>query len=136
MRGPRREFVRYFAISGVALAVDTSLFLALVRLMDVDYMVAATIGFIAGSLLHYTLAVRLVFTHRKLAHNAVAESALYIAIGVIGLAVNNAIIYACVSWLQAPLLMAKLAAAAGSFLAGYMARKLILFRPMADKTAR
>lgn len=126
MRGLRREFVFYLATSAVALALDMALFLTLAR--SIHYMAAAAIGFLAGSMLHYLLAVKLVFAHRKLAHNMAAEGLIYIVIGLIGLAVNNGIIYACVSWLQAPLVAAKLAAAAGSFVLGYVGRKAALFR--------
>ncbi|WP_298015683.1 GtrA family protein [uncultured Castellaniella sp.] len=135
MRARRLEFLRYGAVSGVALLVDMALFLSLAPVMDGGYMAAATIGFLAGSVVHYALAVRLVFRHRRLAHNTVAESVLYIVIGLVGLAVNDAVIYACVGWLQTPLLTAKLAAAAGSFLAGYAGRKLLLFGAAAGKVA-
>jgi len=126
MRGLRREIAFYLATSIVALALDMALFLTLARVMH--YMAAAAIGFLAGSIVHYLLAVRLVFAHRKLAHNTTAEGFIYIVIGLIGLVVNNAIIYVCVSWFQAPLFAAKLAAAAGSFVLGYVGRKVILFR--------
>jgi putative flippase GtrA len=131
MHGLRREFVFYLATSVVALALDMTLFLTLARSMH--YMAAAAIGFLAGSVVHYLLAVRLVFAHRKLAHNTAAEGLIYIVIGLVGLAVNNGVIYACVSWLQAPLFIAKLAAATGSFLLGYVGRKLILFGAAAGK---
>lgn len=136
MHGPPREFIRYFAVSLLALAVDTSLLLYLARIVQWNDMVAATSGFLVGSIVHYLLAVRLVFTRRRLAHHVTAESLLYIAIGAIGLVVNDAIIYACVSWLHAPLLMAKLAAAGGSFLVGYGGRKVFLFGAMAGKAVR
>lgn len=135
MRAQHREFLRYGAVSGVALLVDTALFLSLARVIDGGYMAAATVGFLAGSVVHYVLAVRLVFRRRKLAHNRAAESVLYVVIGLIGLAVNDAVIYVCVGWMQTPLLTAKLAAAAGSFLAGYAGRKLILFGAAADEPA-
>lgn len=127
MQGLRREFVRYFSISLLALVVDTAVLLYLARVMHWNDVVAATIGFLVGSVVHYLLAVRLVFTHRKLAQHTTAEGVLYIVIGSIGLIVNDAIIYACVSWLHAPLLAAKLVAAGGSFLVGYVGRKVFLF---------
>lgn len=127
MQDQRREFVRYFAVSLLALVVDTSLLLYLARIVHWNDMVAATIGFLVGSVVHYLLAVKLVFTHRRLEHHVTAEGVLYIVIGSLGLVVNDAIIYTCVSWLQTPLLVAKLVAASGSFVAGYAGRKVFLF---------
>ena len=133
MQGLRREFVRYFSISLLALVVDTAVLLYLARVAHWNDMVAATIGFLVGSVVHYLLAVRLVFAHRRLAHHVPTEGMIYIVIGLIGLIVNDAIIYACVSWLQAPLLTAKLVAAGSSFLVGYGGRKVFLFSAAAGR---
>jgi putative flippase GtrA len=133
MQGLRREVVRYFAVSLLAFVVDAALLLYLARVVHWNDMVAATVGFLAGSVVHYLLAVRLVFVRRRLAHRVTAESVLYIVIGLIGLIVNDVVIYACVSWLQAPLLVAKLVAAGGSFLVGYGGRKIFLFSSAAGK---
>lgn len=127
MLGLPREFVRYFLVSLLALVVDTALLLYLARVMHWNDIVAATVGFLVGSAVHYLLAVRLVFTHRRLAHHVPIESVLYVVIGLVGLIVNDAVIYAGVNWLQAPLLVAKLAAAGGSFMVGYVGRKVFLF---------
>ncbi|TAN27941.1 MAG: GtrA family protein [Castellaniella sp.] len=127
MQGLRREFVRYFAVSLLALVVDTALLLYLARVVHWNDIVAATISFLVGSVVHYLLAIRLVFTHRRFGHRATAEGVLYVVIGMIGLIVNDAVIYAGVNWLQAPLLMAKMAAAGGSFMVGYVGRKVFLF---------
>lgn len=135
MLGLRREFARYFAVSLLALVVDTVLLLYLARVVHWNDMVAATVAFLVGAAVHYVLAVKLVFAHRRFAHHVTAESVFYVAIGLIGLAVNDAVIYAGVNWLQAPLLAAKLAAAGCSFLVGYAGRKIFLFSSAADKAA-
>lgn len=127
MLGLPREFVRYFSVSLLALVVDTALLLYLARVVHWNDMVAATVGFLVGSAVHYLLAVRLVFTHRRLAHHVPIESVLYVVIGLVGLIVNDAVIYAGVNWLQVPLLVAKLVAAGGSFMVGYVGRKVFLF---------
>lgn len=127
MQGLRREFVRYFSVSLFALVVDTALLLYLARVVHWNDMAAATIGFLVGSVVHYLLAVRLVFVHRRLVHHVTVEGVLYVAIGLVGLIVNDAVIFASVNWLQAPLLMAKLVAAGGSFMVGYVGRKVFLF---------
>jgi putative flippase GtrA len=133
MQGLRREFVRYFGISLLALVVDTALLLYLARVVHWNDMVAATIGFLVGSVVHYLLAVKLVFIHRRFGHRVTAESVLYIGIGLVGLVINDTVIYVCINWLQAPLLMAKLVAAGSSFLAGYAGRKVFLFGSATDK---
>ncbi|MBI5920361.1 MAG: GtrA family protein [Betaproteobacteria bacterium] len=119
------EFGRYFAASLVALGVDVSVLLSLAQMMH--YTIAATLGFLVGSLVHYRLSVRFVFQRRKLIHQKSVETAVFIAAGVLGLAVNVSVIATCVEWLAFPLIFAKLVASGASFMAGYATRKMALF---------
>lgn len=121
----KKEFLRYIVVSLLALAIDTGLLLVLARLMH--YLVAACIAFLAGSLVHYSLSVRMVFETRRLQHNMRAEGVVFVAAGAIGLLVNALTIYVGVAWLSLPLLAAKLLAAGGSFITGYLTRKTLLF---------
>ncbi|MFA7282553.1 MAG: GtrA family protein [Sterolibacterium sp.] len=124
-RGFPREFGRYFAASLIALGIDIAVLLSLAQV--IHYAIAATLGFLAGSLVHYTLSVRFVFQRRKLIHQKSVETLVFIAAGVIGLIVNVSVIAACVEWLAFPLLLAKLIASGASFVTGYATRKLALF---------
>jgi hypothetical protein len=113
-------------VSALALAVDMGILLFLAQYTH--YLLAATIGFLFGSLIHYLLAIKLVFHTRKLADKAHIEGVIYVAAGLGGLLVNTFMIYAAVEWFAAPLLTAKLMAAAGSLFVGFVTRKLVLFR--------
>lgn len=119
------EFLRYFGASLIALAVDFALLLSLATFMH--YLLAATISFLAGSLTHYILAIRLVFRTRRLQEQAHLEGLLFVVAGLAGLLVNAIVIYAMVEWMSAPLYLAKLIAAGGSFMAGFVSRKVLLF---------
>ena len=119
------EFARYFIASILALVMDISLLLLLAKF--VHYTIAASISFIAGSVVHYWLSVLFVFQRRKLASRKWAESAIFVAAGVFGLVVNVGVIALCVELFLAPLIVAKLIAAGFSFMSGYVVRKLALF---------
>ena len=121
----RAEFARYFLASLAALVLDVAVLSITAAWMH--YLLAASLGFVAGACAIYLLATRWVFRRRKLAHNAPAEFSAFLAIGLAGLALNDLVIYVAVDRFALALLVAKLIAAGTSFLFNYTARKLALF---------
>jgi putative flippase GtrA len=122
------EFLGYAVASGAALLADVLLLVLLVERLGVHYLLAATTSFLAGSIVSYLLCTRFVFSHRRVSH-VPAEFAAFAAIGAAGLAINVGVMYAAVEWLELHYLVARLGAAAFSFLANYAARRLLLFTP-------
>lgn len=121
-----REGVRYAGASAFALAVDFGIYVALIRLADVSYLVAAPIGFAFGLAAVYSLSVRWVFRHRRLS-DARMEFAIFTLIGVAGMALNQAVLFAGVEWVGFTYEGAKIASAAMVFCFNFGARKLLLF---------
>ncbi len=127
LRFPGHEFIRYLAISVVALGVDVALLMLVAQV--INYLWAATLGFVVGAAISYFLATRWAFGHRRLQHKPLLEFGGYAMVGIIGLGINNLTIYLAVEMLGVPLLAAKAMAAAASFAFNFGARKLILFSP-------
>jgi putative flippase GtrA len=121
------EFLRYLAVSVIALAVDVGTLLVAAQIMH--YLWAATLGFLLGATTSYFLAVRWAFRHRRLAASPRTEFAAYAAVGVAGLGLNNLVIYAGVETLSLSLPMAKAMAAVVTFAFNFGMRKWGLFRP-------
>lgn len=127
LRANAAELLRYFAVSGAALAIDTgALFLAA---NFVHYLWAATLGFLLGAVTSYLLSVRWVFRHRRLAAFPKTEFAAFAAIGLAGLVLNNLVIYSAVEHAELSLLAAKAVAAVLTFSFNFGMRKWGLFRP-------
>ncbi len=120
------ETTRYVAAGGAALAADFSVYVALIRLGGVHYLLAAPAGFAVGLALIYALSVRWVFEHRRLADPRL-EFALFAAIGIGGMALNEIVIYAAVERAGLSYELAKLAAAAIVFGFNFGLRKIVLF---------
>lgn len=121
------ELLRYLAMSGVALAVDTAGMLLAANF--VHYLWAATLGFLLGAVTSYLLSVRWVFRHRRLAAFPKSEFAAFAAVGVAGLGINNMAIYVAVEHAGLGLLAAKAVAAMLTFSFNFGLRKWGLFRP-------
>lgn len=126
LRGAADEGVRYFAASALALAVDFSVFMGLHRLAGLDYRIAAPIGFSLGLVLIYALSIRWVFRQRRL-KDARAEFVLFAALGLTGLALNQAIITVGMEFLALPDWMSKFASAGIVFCFNLASRKFLLF---------
>ena len=124
-----REGGRYFLASGVALAVDAGTYVALIRLADVHYLMSAPVGFALGVITIYLLSTRWVFEVRRLT-DARWEFVVFVCIGVLGLLLNELVIYIGVERFALSYELAKLASAAVVFGFNFSVRKLLLFTRM------
>mgnify|MGYP001325270355 FL=1 len=120
------ELFRYLAVSAAALAVDFSLLFLLSQGLGAHYLIANPIAFALGALVAYLGSIHWAFRHRKVSHKGL-ELALFIAIGVGGLAVNEAVLWFGIEVAALSLLFAKAAAAATSFGFNFIMRKIVLF---------
>lgn len=123
--GRTTEFARYFVASLAALLIDTAVLLSTATVLH--YLVAASLGFVAGALVSYLLAIRWVFGQRRLVQRKRAEVGVYALVGVLGLGINDLVIFLAVSSAGLSLLGAKLVAAGITFLFNFALRKLLLF---------
>ena len=86
------QFFRYVFVGGFAFVVDYGIMTALVELCRFDPVIAATISFVAGLLVNYSLSTFWIFKNSKI-KNRLAEFAAFAAVGVVGLGINAAIIW-------------------------------------------
>lgn len=121
------EFVRYFAASLIALVVDAGLLALLVGVADVPYLWSGAIAFLAGLTTVYFLSVRWVFSKRTLTDPRM-EAIIFAVIGVVGLGINELVLYGLTGLLGFHLGLAKLASVGLVFFWNFGARKYLLFR--------
>jgi putative flippase GtrA len=120
------ETWKYFLVSLASLAVDFGIFFALDHHWPRQYLIWNALSFTAGLVVNYALSVTLVFQERRLSSRA-WEFAGFFAIGLAGLALNEGLIAACVGWLGLSHALSKIAAAGGSFVFNFAARRALLF---------
>jgi uncharacterized membrane protein len=126
MRTVIQEAVGYTAVSACALCADVTILYVLVHYFSWWYLAAATVSFLAGLLLGYTLSVTLVFKYRRLKDQR-TEFASFAAIGFVGVAINAAAMALGVNRLRLHYLVAKCGAAGLTFLWNFAARRQFLF---------
>ncbi len=126
MNIPVTEALGYAVASGCALLCDVTLLWLLVHFLSCNTLAAATLSFLAGTVVAYALSVKLVFKHRRLTDQR-AEFASFAALGTAGLAVNAAVIFIVVKYWGLYYLAAKGIAAAFTLICNFITRRQLLF---------
>ena len=122
-------YVRYFAVSLGALAVDLGVFLALLS-VSLASVPASAIGYSTGILAHWVLSSRKVFSDRVSARGTTArtqQKAMFVISALLGLLVTMAIV-AGGSFIEVDPRISKLVAIAVSFQLTYLLRNILIFR--------
>lgn len=122
-------YVRYFAVSLGALAVDLGVFLALLS-VSLASVPASAIGYSTGILAHWVLSSRKVFSDRVSARGTTArtqQKAMFVISALLGLLVTMAIV-AGGSLIEVDPRISKLVAIGVSFQLTYLLRNILIFR--------
>ena len=121
------QFVRYGLVSVIALAVDFGGMVLLVELLSIHYLVAATVSFISGLAVNYLLSRAWVFTERKY-ESRVKEFIIFTSIGIVGLLLNNSIMWLAVEKIGIYYIFSKIIATILVFFWNFGLRKMLVFK--------
>lgn len=121
------EFIRYGVASALALTTDTATLWFLTSIIGIPYLLSGAIAFVVGLIMIYILSVYWVFARRAF-ENRWIEFLVFSLIGLVGLAINEAILYFLTSVFGFFYLVSKLASVAFVFTWNFAARKWLLFR--------
>ena len=121
------EFARYAMLSAFALLVDFGILVFATEVVGFRYLFAGALGFCVGVVIVYLGSVAWVFEQRQL-DDAKMEFGVFVAIGVVGLVLNELILWLGTGFLPFHYSQSKVAAAGIVFLSNYATRKYLLFR--------
>lgn len=120
------DLILYTAASAAALAVDMLIMVVLANWLHVHYLLAAAAGFLAGLLVVYKISVLMIFSGRRKIR-ADLEFAGFAGVGIVGLILNEILIFVFVEYGSLPLVSAKVATVGLVFLFNFVARRQLLF---------
>jgi len=120
------QLLRYGIVGGIAYSVDFGFLFFLTEFIKIHYLVSAAIAFILGLLTNYVLSILWVFPKRTLADKRI-EFLIFSIIGLIGLGLNEVIIWFFTELIHFHYLISKLFSTVVVFFWNFLARKKILF---------
>jgi putative flippase GtrA len=125
------QFVRYGFVAGVAFIIDFGLLYVFTSHLHINYLLSSTMSFSISLVANYFLSVAWVFS--RSAYKRSVEVSAFIAIGLVGLALNEFIIWLCTSKFGIYYLVSKLIAVAIVFFWSFAARRYFLFRKLVEQ---
>lgn len=123
------EFRRYILVGGLAFGVDFVTLYFLTEYFGWHYLVSATCAFALGLLTNYTCSIRYVFSHRSRSNRRI-EFAIFSAVGIAGLLINNLCLFGLTETLGLHYLISKIIAAAVVLVFNFSLRRTLLFTPL------
>lgn len=120
------QFIKYIFVGGLAYGADFAALLFFTEVCGLFYLVSAALGFLIGLGVNYVLSICWVFSKRS-ASNGRLEFMVFALIGLVGLALNEAIIWFFTEAVHFHYLLSKVVSTIIVFIWNFSARKKILF---------
>ena len=124
--GTLTQLILYGFVGGLAFIVDYGSLWFLTEVCGLHYLLSAAIAFVLGLVCNYLLSTSWVFSGRRL-ENRWAEFAVFALIGIVGLGLNELIMWVGTDLLHLHYMLSKIISTAIVFFWNFFARKFILF---------
>jgi putative flippase GtrA len=124
MRLPK--IVRYIISGGCAAFTSIGLLFIFVHFFGIHYLIASMIAFVLGFLVSFTMQKFWTFNNRETSRTH-TQLALYLAITLINLLINTALVYIFVAWLGLWYLLAQIIASVLIALYSYFVYQRFVF---------
>lgn len=118
--------IRYSFVGGLAFIVDFGTLYILTEYFHCYYLISALIAFVLGIITNYILSITWVFKSRS-AKNRINEILIFILIGIVGLGLNELLIWVITDLLSIYYLISKIMTTVIVFSWNFFACKFLLF---------
>jgi putative flippase GtrA len=120
------QLFRYTFVGGIAYCVDFGSLFFLTEFVKINYLISAAIAFLLGLITNYLLSTLWVFSKRTMA-NKKMEFLVFSIIGLVGLGLNEALIWFFTELAGFHYLISKMFSTVVVFIWNFFARKKMLF---------
>ena len=111
------QFAQFGVVGVIAFVIDYGLMVLLTELFNVNYLISATISFTVSVIFNYVASMRYVFTHKE-GLSRRREFIIFVVLSVIGLLINDALMWVGVDLFGISYLLVKIFATRKIFLDG------------------
>lgn len=119
------QFAKFGVVGVIAFVIDYGLMVLLTELFNVNYLISATISFTVSVIFNYVASMRYVFTHKE-GLSRRREFVIFIVLSVIGLLINDALMWVGVDLFGISYLLVKIFATAVVMVWNFVTRKIFL----------
>ncbi|WP_165051314.1 MULTISPECIES: GtrA family protein [unclassified Adlercreutzia] len=119
------QIMKFGVVGVIAFVIDYGLMVALTELFGVNYLVSATVSFIVSVTFNYFASMRYVFTHKE-GLSRRREFVIFVVLSVIGLLINDALMWLGTGLLGISYLITKIFATAVVMVWNFVTRKKFL----------
>ena len=119
------QFAKFGVVGVIAFVIDYGLMVLLTELFSVNYLISATISFTVSVILNYVASMRYVFTHKE-GLSRRREFIIFVVLSVIGLLINDALMWVGVDLFGISYLLVKIFATAVVMVWNFVTRKIFL----------
>ena len=120
-----KQFGKFAIVGLTSLAVDYALLMFLVEACEADLFFSTTVSFIVSVVFNYLASMKYVFSHKS-DMSRKREFAIFIALSVAGLLINDAIMWAGTEIASIDYRIVKIAATAIVMVWNFITRKIFL----------
>jgi putative flippase GtrA len=120
------QLFRYTFVGGIAFGVDFGLLFLLTEFAGIHYLISAAISFSLGLATNYILSITWVFNTRNVS-NRYLEFAIFGIIGIVGLGMNELIIWTFTEYVGFHYMASKIVSTVVVYLWNFFTRKYILY---------
>lgn len=121
------QIVKFGLVGGLCFFIDYGIMVALTELCGVPYLISSGISFTVSVVVNYILSMRFVF-HGKENRSKTAELTVFIALSIVGLGLNQLIMWLATDVLGIFYMLSKIGATAIVMVYNFVTRKAFLER--------
>ena len=120
------QFMKFGVVGVIAFVIDYGLLALLTEAFGVNYLVSATVSFTVSVVFNYVASMRYVFRAQGGHESPVREFVIFVVLSVIGLGVNDLLMWLGSSVLGVSYLIVKIVATAIVMVYNFVTRKIFL----------
>lgn len=119
------QLMKFGVVGVIAFIIDYGLMVALTELCSINYLISATISFTVSVIFNYFASMRYVFQHKE-GMSRRREFIVFVILSVVGLGINNLLMWLGTSLLGITYLITKIFATAVVMIYNFVTRKIFL----------
>lgn len=119
------QIMKFGVVGFLCFGIDYGLMIFLTEVCGISYLVSSGISFSVSVIVNYILSLKFVFDTGK-DNNKIVEFLIFIILSVIGLGINQALMWVCVDKLHVHYMISKIGVTGVVMVYNFVTRKVIL----------